>query len=317
MAGTFKKIDYRLRPAKHAERTMLIDLFKRMRFAPIENYQYIGFGSVAFVDFRMVHRSLGIRNLFSIEDAESEDDELRFTHNKPYQGIDLRFGNASAVLPTIDFSKLSLVWLDYDVRARRSMINDLTSVVRDAPSGSFVALTFTNEFPTNAKEAAKQLTHLKEGFPEFVAEDDQAIKFQGPRYAEFVRATFGALLDTALADADAGKQNPLDKRVALQVCYFKYSDGAPMATLGWVIVAERDLSTFEECDFNGLPFVRMGADSFRIAIPLVTPLEVREMERRLPNLAEAGDIDWIPEEERKKFVAAYRYLPNFAPVEAI
>ena len=67
MPGTFKKIDYRLRPAKHAERVMLVDLFRRMRFAPIETYQYIGFGSVAFVDFRMVHKELGIKGLVSIE----------------------------------------------------------------------------------------------------------------------------------------------------------------------------------------------------------------------------------------------------------
>lgn len=61
MAGSFNKIDYRLRPAKHAERVMLCDLLRRMRFSSLESYQYVGFGSVAFVDFRMIHRALGIK----------------------------------------------------------------------------------------------------------------------------------------------------------------------------------------------------------------------------------------------------------------
>src|ERR1700712_3390037 len=75
LAGSFKKIDYRLRPAKHAERVMLCDLFRRMRFSPPETYQYVGFGSVAFIDFRLVHRTLGIRQMISIEETSDENEQ--------------------------------------------------------------------------------------------------------------------------------------------------------------------------------------------------------------------------------------------------
>jgi hypothetical protein len=296
---------------------MLIDLYKHLRFAPLEEYQYVGLGSVAFVDFRMVHRSLGIDTLLSIEGTDDPLEQARFVRNKPYDQIDLRFGHSSQVLPYIDFQRHSLVWLDYDNTARRSMVNDLATVAAKAKSGTFLALTFTNSFPTEGKAAVTALAHLKEGFPEFVPDDAQPLAYQGPRYAEFVRSVFGALLDTALADADAGVPDPLDRRYAFQVCYFKYKDGMQMATIGWIVVSERDIPTFELCRLEALPFYRSGKRAFTINIPKVTPLEIREMERRLPSPETSDDLNWIPEDERRSFAQTYRYLPSFASVEAI
>ncbi len=317
MAGSFKKIDYRLRPAKHAERVMLIELFKRMRFAPIETYQYIGFGSVAFVDFRMVHKGLGIKDLISIEGTDDAGEQTRFQHNNPYAGLTLYFGHSSSVLPTLDLTKRSLIWLDYDSSLSRSMANDLATVGRHARSGSFIGVTFTTAFPLKNPARESELKRLKEDFPDFLADDTKGIAFDGSKYAEFGRSTLGALLEKAVSDADAGLQGPTEKRRIRQLCFFKYKDGAPMVTVGWVVVTEADVQTFEGCHFEALPFVRTGADAFRINIPLVTPMEVREMERRLPNLVEATDLDWIPEGERSDFGNVYRYLPHFSVVEQV
>ncbi|HEX7929619.1 MAG TPA: O-methyltransferase [Sphingomicrobium sp.] len=317
MAGTFKKIDYRLRPAKHAERVMLLDLFKRMRFASIETYQYVGFGSVAFVDFRMVHKILGIKELISIEDTDDADEQTRFAHNSPYAGLKLHFGNSSNVLPTLDLSKRSLVWLDYDGALARSMANDLAAVGRRVPSGSFLGVTFTTAFPTTDPQRGKELKRLKEDFPDFLPDDTKAQAFDGAKYAEFGRAALGGILEKAVSDADAGEPDPQKKRSVRQLCFFKYRDGAPMVTVGWIVVAAGDAALFDACHFDALPFVRTAAVPFKVAIPLVTPLEVREMERRLPDLAAATDLDWIPANERKSFGSVYRYLPQFSVVEQV
>lgn len=317
MPGTFKKIDYRLRPAKHAERVMLIDLFKRMRFAPIETYRYIGFGSVAFVDFRMIHKALGIKDLISIEATEAVDEQTRFNHNNPYAGLSLHFGHSSKVLPTLDLAKRSLVWLDYDGSLSRSMANDLAIVARNAPSGTFVGVTFAASFPTKDPGRENELKRLKEEFPDFLPGDAKATALDGAKFGEFGRSTLGALLEKAVSDADAGEPDAGKIRSIRQICFFKYKDGAPMVTVGWFVVAASDMPTFEACRFDALPFVRTGALPFVIKIPLVTPLEIREMERRLPDLATATDLDWIPEEERKNFSSVYRYLPQFSVVEQV
>lgn len=317
MAGSFNKIDYRLRPAKHAERMMLIDLFKRMRFAPIESYQYVGFGSVAFVDFRMAHKSLGIRDLISIEATEDADEQTRFQHNNPYAGLTLRFGHSSAVLPTLNFRRRSLVWLDYDVPLTRSMANDLATVGRHAHSGTFVAVTFTSAFPVLPPQREKELERLREEFADFLPEDVRANAFDGAKSSEFGRSTLGAILEKAVADADAGEQEAGKRRSVRQLCYFRYRDGVAMTTVGWVIVSAADEHLFEACHFDALPFVRRNVDPFRIEIPLVTPFEIREMEKRLPNLGAATDLDWIPEALRTSFGNVYRYLPHFSVVEQV
>ncbi len=316
MPGTYKKIDYRLRPAKHAERIMLIDLFKRMRFAPIETYQYVGFGSVAFVDFRMVHKWLGISDLVSIEQTDDPDEQLRFTRNNPYAGLDLHFGHSSKVLSTLDFKKRSLVWLDYDVGLCRSIANDIATIGRTAQSGTFIGVTFTDAFPRrNKKNRDKSLKFLKDEFSDFVPEDARAVDFDGAKYAEFGRSVLGALLQKSVSDADAGEADPAKRRLVHQLCFFKYADGAPMVTVGWIVVAEQDNETLEICEFGALPYVRTAAVPFRIKIPLVTPFEISEMERRLPDLASSTDLNWIPKEERDHFNSIYRYLPQFSVVE--
>ena len=61
MVDSFRRIDYSLRPAKHAERRMLCDVFRRLtHFQPVETYCYVGFGSVWFSDFVLFHRALGV-----------------------------------------------------------------------------------------------------------------------------------------------------------------------------------------------------------------------------------------------------------------
>jgi hypothetical protein len=318
MVGTFTKIDYRLRPAKHAERTMLVDLFRKMRFAPIDSYQYVGFGSVAFVDFKMVHRALGIIDLVSIEDAQTPEERVRFRRNNPMRHIDLRFGNSSAVLPMLDFRKRSIVWLDYDGALTRSMANDMASIASTAASGTFVGVTLTTNFKHPKQRENDEFERLKAEFHEFVDPTTKVLTFQNPeKHAEFARNALGSLLQTALSNADGGKLDLLDHRTAYQVCYFRYSDGAPMITVGWLIVDGHDLATMADCKLSSLHFYRANDVPFKIKMPLVTPMEIREMERRLPNITSPAVLKWIPQKERAAFVEMHRYLPSFGNVEPI
>lgn len=294
---------------------MLIELFKRMRFAPIESYQYVGFGSVAFVDYRMIHRALGIQDMVSIEDVPEDDLEVRarFSNNCPYQSIDVKFGHSSAVLPTLNFQRPTLLWLDYDNALRRSMCNDIAGVAQTIVSGSFIGITVAGSFP-EGKAGKTALQHLKDNFPEYVPHDAKVVDYAAKNYPKFVRNTLHHLVSRAFSDADAGK--PV-KRRPLQVCNFKYRDGTvDMLTIGWVVVSDTDIPVFEDCNFSTLPFYRDGEQAYFLKVPLVTPFEIREMERALPDLA-VESLCWIPRAERDAFGNSYRFLPNFAPVEMI
>jgi hypothetical protein len=317
MSGTFKFVDYRLRPAKHAERTMLIDLYRQVQRS-WNTTQYVGFGSVGFVDFRLVHKALGTSRLISIEEAEDDTQRERFRFNRPYDIIDLRFGHSNIILPQLDFTEPSIVWLDYDGLPSLSMINDLRAIARRVVSGSFIGVTFVDDFPPERRAREARLAELKDNFPDFVPDDANWKDFSGPNFSRFVRRMMGAFLDRALADADFAEQRMSDPRVAMQVCYFRYRDSSPMATLGWVVVKESELAKFEMCEFERLSFFRDAHTPFTIKAPVITTKEIQFLERMLPNIdLDDQSLAWLPREELEAFLASYRYLPFYAPIEAI
>lgn len=64
MPGSYRIINYPLRPAKAIERRMLCAAFERLHpFQRIERYRYVGFGSIYFSDFQLLHRQLGITDM--------------------------------------------------------------------------------------------------------------------------------------------------------------------------------------------------------------------------------------------------------------
>src|SRR5687768_13986003 len=100
MTPSYQKFNYRLRPAKNIERKMMSELFERLQhFAPLREYQYVGFGSIYFADYALFHKRLGIGRMISIEGNVKDEERVRF--NSPYRFIDIRMGLSFEVLPHV------------------------------------------------------------------------------------------------------------------------------------------------------------------------------------------------------------------------
>ena len=67
--STAKFILYNLRPAKQAERRILLDFLKCANVigVPISSSRYVGMGGTTFYDFHLLHRFLGINRMISLE----------------------------------------------------------------------------------------------------------------------------------------------------------------------------------------------------------------------------------------------------------
>ena len=92
---------------------MLCEALRRLIiFSDLTEYRYIGFGSTFFTDFLLIHKSLGLKDLVSIE--ERKQDEKRFRFNCPYGCVDLKFGKSNNVLPGLKWDKKTILWLDYE-----------------------------------------------------------------------------------------------------------------------------------------------------------------------------------------------------------
>ncbi|MGW0772693.1 O-methyltransferase [Streptomyces sp. NPDC002835] len=293
-------IDYQLRPSKAVQRHMIVDICRRLTaMARVEEYQYIGFGALEFVDFHLMHRALNISEMISIEaDVPSIE---RYLFNRPFKTVQVLPGRASAVLPDLNWERLSIVWLDYTQRLDEEVIHDVTLLCGRLQPGSALFVTL-NAHPEG------QIAQRREALVKFVGEEripanvtDESLAVWG--LAETQRTILSDLITAALRD----RQISADWR---QVVDIQYADGAKMQTFGGVVVGPGTSVGFDSCRFKELDFVRFAGDEpYKIRVPVLTAKERRALEEQIP--LPTGDelkVPWLPARDAQDFLRLYRYM---------
>lgn len=320
MSASFKRIDYSLRPAKHAERRMLCDLFRRLRpFGRLEDYVYVGFGSVWFSDFSLFHRALGIREMISIEEADTARE--RIEANKPFR-IPVDYRPSNDALPDLDWLKNLFIWLDYDDPISTDMLLDMKTVARRAKSGTALAVSVQCSCAPQVAEAEQDHAAGALGSLErFVALFGRERVPDGTLNIDLYGWRFGNLSRRILLQeiqAELATRNAADGTSVFfhPVCEIEYEDGAKMTTVVGVFCSPEDEALLQQCHFDGLDFLHDGPKPVRISVPKITAREFKLLESQLP-LPEGGElaIGTIPLAEARHFSKMYRYLPSYAVLE--
>jgi hypothetical protein len=272
-----------------------------LRLGPIadpSSYQYVGFGALEFVDFELIHRRLGITKMVSIEGKEGQI--ARCKANRPYNGIEILAGKSSDQLATIDWTRLSIVWLDYTTGINADLIADVEFLCRELLPGS-VLITTINAHPD--KELGKRRAQLvgavgEERIPEKV--NDNTLGGWGLATAQ--REILTAVAMAALSGrADGADWN--------QVLNIQYRDSARMQLLAGVIGAPALARTIEACTFGDLEFVRGTGDALTIDVPYLTPKEQRALNEQLPRgYRKRLSLPGVAKSEIDAYVAVYRWL---------
>lgn len=325
MAGSFKKIDYRLRPAKCVERKMMAEAFRRLsEFGSLDSYQYVGMGSLYFADFSLFHKALGIERMVSIEFTADPLTQQRFQLNSPYKKIEIEFAKSTAALGRLDWNMRSIVWLDYDGALDRTVLDDLVLLSNQLCTGSVLVVSVNAEAPKPASEEAELddegssapvdlVQALKDKLgADHVPYDLKAADLSGWGVARAYRRIIHSKINDTLSirntriSANAKfKFNPIFN--------FNYSDGARMLTFGGVIVDSGQQHLLSKCGFDQLPYCRSGDDPFLIRIPKLTYREMGELDRA--GTPDAASVASIPQGEREKYFETYRFFPNFVQAE--
>ncbi len=319
MTESYKRADYQVRPAKHAERMMMCDAFRRLRFGSLESYQYVGLGSVYFADFALFHRALGFSKMVNIEDDPGDDAEKRqrFADNRPFAGIEMLWGATETQLSNVDFGLRSIAWLDYDNRLSKAMINDIRHVTQRMVSGSvFVISVQCSSGQPSGSEPLKLVSKLEvELGEEFVTPGLVDVDLVGWGQAGVYRSAIVSCIEETLARRN-GVLPPGQKMRFKQIMHFVYRDGLRMVTVGGVFFDEGQKSILDQCQFDELSFFRPDVEHFHVDMPFLTKAELRQVERQMP-LSPTGLIDCgsVPVSEAKKYARLYRYLPNYASVD--
>ncbi|MBT4352518.1 hypothetical protein HON86_00365 [Candidatus Woesearchaeota archaeon] len=311
MAGSYEKINYSIRPAKSIMRKILLESFRRLNFFyPFSKYQYVGFGSTYFTDFSVVHKSLGISNMISIEKESA--DKKRFKFNKPFSCIDIKFGHSNDMLLEIDWKKPTILWLDYDGKLSNETLVDINHFFTSAVSGSVIIITVNSTPP--GKEM-NRLAALKKQFTnKIVPYDTREKDIPGDGTSKIYQKIITNQLEKVLNARNAPITETKKKLQYAQLYNLIYKDTAKMLTVGGILYSKSDSKKFKKCLFNKLNFVNNKNEPVKITTPILTYREIRYLDKFLPGKISNSNKS-IPSKEKKKYKDLYKYYPVFAETE--
>jgi hypothetical protein len=332
---SYETINYSLRPAKAIERKMLCDLFHRLSsFNPLNDYQYVGFGSTYFSDFSQFHKTLGVTDLISIE--QDIQNSKRFKFNVPYSCIKLIFGHSNEILPTLSFdNKPTILWLDYDYPLDSTVLDDIRTFATNALEGSVIIITVNaHPFSKPGLSVEELKTFRYKKLVENVGEikipidtDGSVLNMKG--LAQVYRQIITDEVNSTIKIRNDGKlENNPNRLYFNQLVNFEYQDGAKMLTTGGIIYNGYLKNSLQLSKIDQLDFYRNGQDPFEIKVPSLTFREIHQLESLLPSglnlktgeiLNESGMIqdgiknitEIIPLEDAIQYSEIYRYFPIF------
>ena len=312
---SFNKINYNLRPSKSIQRQIVFaGIDKAMRHLDLDNLLYVGFGSVWFTDFVLAHKTLGIRDMISIEGDDVG--YRRAVFNIPYATVRVVHGYSNSVLPKL-FSERGLrqrpwmIWLDYDYQLNESVREDMRLVVENAPQNSIILLTFNGREMKYGKaadrpDAIKQL--LGSVVPDDLSKDD----CKNDRLLE----TLADLSLDYLVSIAGDMSRPGGFVPAFRLIY---QDGAPMVTVGGFLPARGAAAvTTDMISSPNWP----AKPPVPIRAPQLTLREAAVLQAHLPSEVELSrdlvqELGFdLEEEELRAFQTYYLEYPSFAQIVA-
>jgi hypothetical protein len=295
------EVDYRIRPAKQAERNMIRELVGRLeRMRPVTDFRYVGMGSIYFVDFAMIHRNFGIRDMTSIEQRQDILERCRF--NKPYDCISILEKSVASALPYLRSASPTVMWLDYTGATDAGRLQEVAVAAADLAPPSLLFVTTDVTVPSEGERLAWFRKHFG---------NRDASRITAP--AVINRKRYPLLmwdyLDAAFRDGVANRPGHAQYE---QLLHVRYADGADMLTVGGLIYD--DPEALSRCDFGSLPYVKAGREPYHLRVPRLTYRERAALDQLLPD----GDLNGAPAGLEMPDVTAYaelyRYAPFFADV---
>ena len=228
--------------------------------------------------------------MFSIEGDVQNSDKYEF--NRPLSCIDVKFGMANEILPTIEYDGPTIIWLDYDGMLEDSCLEDLNTVVSKVDDGSVVLISYNSRplktgrlpgYVEGCDERALLKNYVHSKISAKYINHGESFRGLGrwDRYSSFLRETVLNALKSSIA---LRNRDLLDgeKFVMKQMFNFNYRDGVEMSTLGFVVHKESSEQSFLKCQFSDFEFYRPGSDHYEIQVPMLTSKEVKTLVEIMP-----------------------------------
>lgn len=269
MAG---RPNYRSAPLKAISRHMIVEVCRRlMVFADLRDYVYVGLGGLEFVDFELMHQTLGVEKMYSIE---SDEHLGRLEFNRPFEQIKILHGHSSDVLTDVaelDTAK-SIVWLDYKDELKQYVLSDIAYVASKMKPGSALFVTMNCHF-NEQRDLSEIEANLGEYFDSALPRRSYSAHGLGDHQRDACEKAIGKSLSMKVDDC--AFERALDIR---------YKDSARMQVAGWILTDAATREVGERCRLSELDFTapaRAGAPLV-LSLPELTGPEWDHLARQLP-----------------------------------
>jgi hypothetical protein len=306
---SYRKIDYGLRPAKYAERLMIVEALRRLeRLSTMRAYRYVGFGSPFFVDFKLLHLTLNIDQMISIEVAAT--DAKRFEFNRPFACVDLKFGHSNEVLPSLDWTGRNIVWLDYDGRLGSEVLADAQLLASQMIAGSVLLLSVQVDPGQLEGRADRLQTELGAHYPHGTTDNSLG----GWGTAQVCHKVIVDEIERTLLAKNHGRRT-IEQLRFQQIFNFQYADGVRMLTVGGIFVDGSTASNVQGCAFAEFEYFRDDDVAFVIDTPNLTVAEMSLLDAQLPCDRAVVLAEFLPPGDVDRYHRLYRYLPSYRAVD--
>lgn len=315
--ASFEAINYSLRPNKCVERKIIFETLMGLSSDfDFTKYQYLGMGSMWFVDFILAHKNLGIEDLVSFELA---DYSPRAIFNRPYNNIRVFPGPVSEGITTIDWVKPAIVWLDYDCGPENSAVfEDSATVASKINPGSILMVTVNAHMGRVPNKNAEGEDLTRHQGLKFILGDaapsEEEFKFINLKNYHNVLATcLTRHIERAHRRSGRG-----GKYVSFLNYYYK--DNAPMITVGGMFVDEtnEDKLKANRC-YSGSKYI--GPGLYPIQVPPLTHRERISLDALLPTAQSLKEEDILarlgfrlPQDQLDDYAKFYKLYPSYGEV---
>lgn len=311
--ASYEKIDYSIRPNKALERRLLFQRLAELQIGLVD-YEYVGFGSMWFVDFLLAHRMLGISTLVSVEAG----DAARAEFNRPLGCIKVMEGISTDYLRDRQWDRHGLFWLDYDGPLDECVMEDLDVLENKALAGDLLFITVNANHTSYATKFEDFIERMRELFGDLVPSSPKESESWGRR------RTPKMLASLIFKSIRSGLQKRGARREFLPMANLVYADGATMLTVGGSFVARGATQRVGAQWFSSqLPSLGDESEQVELQVPVLTRREKIALDRLVPGAAAEiikelrttrKELSFLRDRDIRRYVEWYRHFPVFADI---
>lgn len=318
---------YHLRPNKYIDRNLFIQTLIGLNSQfPISEYRYTGFGSYLFDDFKLLHDTLNINCMTSLEIDSTE--YQRAVYNVPYGCINVKNVSSTEYISQLSLrdDEHNIFWLDFVSPGELgSQLSDYSDLLNLLNPNDIVRITLNanpdslGKHPDPDQIQKVRIENLKtrvkeEYLPRTLKPEDVTRRNYPITLLKIIKAvTLEALTDSP----------PYSPNFLLPLFSSVYSDGQQMLTFTGIVLDSHDKKELISTALAKYPHNTFSWDTpCNISIPPLTLREISEINKLLPDtVCQQQLIEKFPfifsekdAESVESYISYYKYYPHFHQV---